>query len=200
MSNKIAGLILADQDNYYRGTLKPLLPFGRTNVLETATEGMMRANVQDIFVVLGHEAESVKQAYAYRDMVQLVHNPSYEDGVLSSIRAGIQAIGHEFDAFLLMPLDCLLVETITLRTLLRLHYSMYGKIIVPVCDGRRGFPWLVSMRYAPLLLNRTYRDGLDSFLMEKAEDILPMPTLDYNVLTDLDIPGEYERALGSIQR
>ncbi len=71
---------------------KLLLPLAGKTMLETTIGNLMEAGIDglSILVVTGHEAERVRAAIQHLP-VMIIHNPSYEQGMTSSIQAGVRA-------------------------------------------------------------------------------------------------------------
>jgi molybdenum cofactor cytidylyltransferase len=64
MDSKISGIILAAGLSTRMGEPKQLLPFGNSTIIETVIDNMLGAKLENVIVVIGHEAE--KNWYAHR--------------------------------------------------------------------------------------------------------------------------------------
>ncbi|MBR0375517.1 MAG: NTP transferase domain-containing protein, partial [Firmicutes bacterium] len=101
---RVCGLLLAAGLSRRMGAVKMNLPLadGHT-VLEHATESLWAAGVEHIVLVLGGHEQAIRDNYRYAERVHITVNPDYEQGMFTSIRAGLRAILDlgDFDAFLL---------------------------------------------------------------------------------------------------
>jgi CTP:molybdopterin cytidylyltransferase MocA len=98
-NKKIAGLILAAGFSSRMGKIKPLLPIGSVTLLERVISSFFAGGINDIFLVLGHYQNQILSNLPYKDQINIIYNPLYPQGMLSSIRAGINAISDTAGAF-----------------------------------------------------------------------------------------------------
>ncbi len=66
-------------------------------------------------------------------------------------------------------------------------------ILVPVWEGRRGHPVLISAGYREEILTRFDAEGLRGLLRAHPNDIEEVASTDSSILDDLDTPADYER-------
>ncbi|MEK7837093.1 MAG: NTP transferase domain-containing protein, partial [candidate division NC10 bacterium] len=84
------------------GQLKALLPWNGTPLIEHQIAALQGAGVDLVVVVLGHEAHRLKALVGVKEGVTCVVNPDYEEGKTTSIKAGLNALGHEEPAALVV--------------------------------------------------------------------------------------------------
>jgi molybdenum cofactor cytidylyltransferase len=125
---------------------------GEANKLTISVEGVpmvarvvdsLRASgVDEVFVVTGHAPEEIRSALGDRN-VRMVHNPDYEEGLGSSVRAGVSAIGDDVDAVLIALGDMPWVDSDVIQRLLD-AFSPDGElsIYIPMFGRKRGNPVL----------------------------------------------------------
>lgn len=195
MRRTYAALILAAGFSSRMGKLKPLLPLGGSNVLETTTACFLEAGISDLYVVLGHEADRIRAHYRYAPDVHLVYNQQYRDGMFTSVLAGIRAMAEDITAFLMMPGDCPLVAPDTVGKVLRAHEETGASIVRPTYQGRSGHPCLISMQYREEILHGNFPQGLRTLMNRHAADIESVPVTDEAILWDMDTPEQYARIL-----
>lgn len=199
---RICGLLLAAGLSKRMGTVKMNLPLadGGT-VLEHATEALLRSGIDHIVVVLGAHEQAIRAKYRYADRVRLVVNPDYEQGMFSSIRAGLRAILElgDFQAFLLHPGDVPEIPPGTVDRLCRAFHPGRADIVLPAFSGRGGHPALYAMTYAHWILFEDYPEGMRSLLQEEQDRVCRVPLPDQAVLADLDTPEDYQKMLKAQQ-
>lgn len=93
MDSGLAVLILAAGESKRLGTPKQLLKFHSYTLLEHAVQNA-RAVSEKIFVVLGAHAECIEKKTALSDC-QIVTNANWQNGMGSSLAAGVQSITHK---------------------------------------------------------------------------------------------------------
>lgn len=84
-------LILAAGAGSRMGRLKQLLPYGGGTLLWHAVDTAMDAAFGPVVVVVGAEADAVRDALSHKDVL-VAENPQWADGMGSSIAAGIKAL------------------------------------------------------------------------------------------------------------
>ena len=174
---------------------KPLLACRETTFLGAILSTLSSAGVAVVRVVLGHGAQDVLREVRLPEGTFVV-NPSYDDGMLSSVRCGIRSIPEGVENLLLWPVDHPLVSAGTVRALLAESRRSGAPIVVPARDGRRGHPALFSMRLAPELLAAPDALGARAVLHAHAGEVRTIEVDDGGILADIDTPEAYERAFG----
>src|SRR5688572_22444122 len=82
--DQIAAIILAAGRSRRMGNFKPLLPFGKQTVIESCVRNLRAAGVSEIVVVLGHQAEAVREQLNSAS-VAFVTNPDAGSEMSASI-------------------------------------------------------------------------------------------------------------------
>src|SRR6187549_394417 len=111
----IPALVLAAGKSTRMGRTKALLPLGDETFISRIVGTFRAAGVEDVVVVVGHDAERVAAALDRLDPPpRVVLNPGYESGQLSSILAGLRAVDRPgVTALLLTLVDVPLVSGAT---------------------------------------------------------------------------------------
>lgn len=171
---------------------KPLLPWGRSTVIETVVSTLLAAQVDEVIVVTGHRAQEIEARLAGY-AVRCVANPDYARGdMLSSIQAGLRAMDRDTAAALLALADQPQMEVDVARQVVQAFRGGDGRgLIVPSHAMRRGHPIALPRRLWPEILALGFDDTLRSVIQRHAEEIeyLTVPTP--SVLADLDTPEQY---------
>ncbi len=189
---RIGALILAAGFSSRMGAFKPLLPIGNTTVLEEAISRFHRGGIRNVKVVVGYRAESVIPVLE-RAGIQWVRNDRYGRGMLSSVLAGVRAIGPEVDAFFLLPVDIPLVKPRSLMAMLEAYRSSAAKVVHPCFRGVRGHPPLLSTTCIPADLASGFPGGLRAFLSQYDQSAQDVEVADQAILMDCDTASDYAR-------
>ncbi len=203
-----AALILAAGWSSRMGGFKPLLPLGGITLLERCVTLFRQAGVTRIGVVSGHQAALLRPELERLEVVE-IHNPAFQQGMFSSVRAGVAAWadwGAEAEAFFLLPVDMPLVRPATVASLLSAWNGGALRQLHPVWQGERGHPPLLHRDLIPAILAWDGERGLEGCLaLEAAQDpsrVRELEVADPMILLDLDTPetlrwAENQLALGS---
>ena len=174
------------------GDFKPLLRIGVRNALEHAVDGFLQAGIEEIVVVTGHRADEVAKVVDSLG-VKVAHNPRYEEGMFSSVQAGVAALREEVEAFFLLPVDHPLVEAKTIEAMVEVYKRLDKLIVYPTYHGRHGHPPLISMKLADNVLNEVAPDGLRGVLAGFDDEVVEVAVDDEAIMLDMDEPADYER-------
>ncbi|HVP15689.1 MAG TPA: nucleotidyltransferase family protein [Terriglobales bacterium] len=121
---------------------------------------------------------------------RFVVNPEHEEGMASSLRAGVGAAPPEADAYLVALADMPEVGPALIAALID-HFRAAGKpIAVPVHRGRRGHPVLIGRTLRSELLALRGDVGARAILEAHPEWVAPFETGDPAVLFDVDAPAD----------
>lgn len=137
---RIAAVVLAAGRGRRAGGPKALLRIGDATFLDHVVGRLRRPGVDSVVVVLGHDAKRVAAEAARAGSVIVVVNEAYEEGMLGSVVAGLDAAeGDGADAVLLHPVDHPLVEAETVDRVIA-ALGAGARVAVPSHRGRRGHP------------------------------------------------------------
>ncbi|SDX96010.1 nucleotidyltransferase family protein [Halobellus clavatus] len=197
-TTELVGLITAAGESTRMGGFpKPLLTFDGQRFVERLVETYRAAGVDRVVVVLGHEADEVGRR-ADLSGATVVLNPDYEDGMLSSVRCGVE-VAREADAdgLLLTPVDYPLVPQSVVE---RLIDSFDGEhrnadVVHPAVDGGRGHPPLFSASVFADLLDAPPDEGARAVVYDETTDTRDVPVEDDRIFVDIDTPEEYWEAV-----
>lgn len=195
-AHQVAAIILAAGASTRMGQPKQLLPISGQPMVRLVTEAVCAANLEQVVVVLGAQASAVAQALEGLP-VEIVINHAWQEGMSSSVRAGIGALCPEIDAALLVLADQPDLGTDVLRALVE-RYQLSGALVVaPTYAGRRGNPVLFDKAlFAELEAVEGDRGGR-SVIARHAADLVGVEVDDPAVVSDIDTPEDYEVCIGA---
>lgn len=189
---KLSAVILAGGLSSRMQEFKPLLPLAGTMVIEHVIDLFQQAGIDDIIVVVGHQAARVIP-FLTRRQVRFTLNDRYREGMYSSVMAGVHALPEDTEAFFLLPVDVPLVKPHSIRLLARNFIQHRNGVTYPVFQGQRGHPPLVSSHMIPRILAGDRPDGLRGLLAEQEELARDVELVDEGVLMDMDTPEDYRK-------
>lgn len=187
------GLILAAGYSSRMGAFKPLLDFGDAPLLARQIELFRRAGVEDVRVVTGHRAEDLIPLLREWDARE-VHNPAYDEGMFSSVRAGVAALAETGKPFFLLPVDYPLIPPFLLELQLSAFRAAGGGVVYSSFENRKGHPPLIGPELIPAILESDGEGGMQAIL-RRSEKITYVPAWDGRVLMDTDTPEAWAAAL-----
>ncbi len=130
----------------------------------------------------------------------LVVNPDFEEGMSTSIRAGLRAMDPLADGFLVVLADQPFVSSATMDTLIRRRAESGARIVIPTYRGMRGNPVLLARDLTAEALAITGDQGCRAIFGDHEAEILEVPVDDPGVVLDLDTEEQVARAQAAVAR
>ncbi len=173
---------------------KPAYEHDGKSLLLHAIDGLVPW-CEALVVVGGEQVEEVTALAGLRPGTATVANPRPDEGMFSSVRIGVGALGEGLDGFFVLPTDCPLVGAETYVALIAAFVAHEGtQVMVPEFGGRGGHPVLLPASALGVVMaaptTMTLRDVLRDL------HALRVPVDDEAVLMDLDT-AEDLRALSA---
>lgn len=184
---RVAGVLLAAGTSTRFGERNKLLAdAGGAPVVRRAAEALLASGVESVVVVLGHEADRVREALAGLDAA-FVENPDYRDGQATSVRAGVEAVRGRADAAVFALGDMPFVDPGSVDALLSAYRAGAGDALAAACGGERGNPVLFDARFFDDLADVSGDTGGRRILLSEGALV---ETGDPGVRRDVDEPSD----------
>jgi CTP:molybdopterin cytidylyltransferase MocA len=186
---KIIPIILAAGSSPALPFPKALAPFGRKTALQIAVENC--SFLGRSLVVLGSDMKRILPGVP--KSAQVVLNPRWRDGQLSSLQAALRKIGGAA-AFLIYPVDHALIRRRTAAQLVRAFRARLAsqEIVMPGHKGTYGHPVIVSAAVRPEFFTaRTARE----VIYRVPERIRALNVRTSSIFEDFHTPESYEECL-----
>lgn len=188
----VAAIVLAAGLSKRMGEDKLSLKLGESTIFETTLQAITKAGFQQVIVVSRPGSNLADQARNCN--CRLVENPTPEEGLSSSLKAGLKALDSTIQGALFALADQPLI-TPELYSLLSKSYRKKLKLVTcPLYQGKRGNPTIFDRRTWPALKQIEGDQGGRSLLRYLAEEQVDYIRVDDPaVITDLDTPADYAR-------
>jgi molybdenum cofactor cytidylyltransferase len=166
------------------GSWKPLLPFGRSTIVETVVANAL-AVCDRVLVVAGYRGEELAARFRGQPRVCVVSNPQWPLGMFSSLRAGLSRVSTP--RFFVTLGDMPWIKPAVYLALLQCPGE--SEAIFPVFEGRRGHPVLFGPRMKEEVLTA---DPATGSMREIAARLgaMEMSWGDDSIHRDIDTPGD----------
>ena len=198
MDPVIPAIVLAAGRSSRMGRAKATLPVdAHDTFLTRIVRTFLDAGVDDVVVVVGHEAESIVRSFAASGLpARFVVNHAYDTGQLSSLVAGLGVIDRPGVAAALVTLvDVPLVSAATVRAVVDRYRQTGARIVRPTSGTRHGHPLLVDRSLFDELRAADPADGAKPIIRAHATAAGDIAIDDEGAFVDIDTAEEYERAI-----
>lgn len=185
------------------GEPKLLLPFGRSTVIGSTLAALLEGGAGRVCVVVRLDDEALREVLEGVPGVLLAVNPEPERGMLSSILAGLEALGGppaltSGKALLVCPADLPALARETVAAAIAGVRSPEAGLAVPVHrSGKRGHPLAIAAGLVAELPGLDPAVGLRQLLDRRPAEVLEVPVDDPGCVRDVDTPDDYRRLTGS---
>ncbi|MDP4608787.1 MAG: nucleotidyltransferase family protein [Burkholderiaceae bacterium] len=194
-SRVAVGAVLLAAGSGSRMGLRPksLLELGGVPLIRRQLIALSGAGVDEVVVVLGHYAERIEEAV--RDFpVTLVRNASPDDGQISSLRLGLQALSPKLDAAVVVLADQPLINSQDINELIGAYKKrpQGTQVVQPTVDGLPGNPVMFTSEVRDQILAGQANVGCKQWQAQHPEQVHQWVTAVTRYRTDVDTLDDIE--------
>jgi len=196
MAGLIPVIVLAAGKSTRMGRAKASHPLGEGETFLTRiVRTFLDAGIDDVVVVVGHEAEMVAGNFAASGLpARFVENRDYETGQLSSLLAGLRVVDRPGVVGSLVTLvDVPFVSASTVRAVVDSYRKTHAAIVRPTRGADHGHPLLIDRSLFEAFRRADPFQGAKPVVRAHATAVGDIPIDDEGAFTDLDTPADYER-------
>jgi molybdenum cofactor cytidylyltransferase len=193
MARRIEGILLAAGESRRMGYPKPLLLIeGKTFIEKIAAK--MLAVAPRLVIVIGAHRDRVRDAIPRDVRIEIVENPNYSRGQLSSLKIGLGAIHADSQGVIVHLADHPMVRVESFRAVVD-SYERTGKpMVIARNGGQRGHPVLFDRSVFAELQNAPEGEGARHVVKADASRVEYVDLDDPGITLDLDTPADLARA------
>jgi molybdenum cofactor cytidylyltransferase len=187
----VAGVLLAAGTSSRLGRNKLFLEHAGVTLLRRAATAALDAGLAPLLVVVGHEAERARAALGCVPC-EIVFNPRYEDGIVTSLHAGLAALPATAAAVVVMLADMPFVTAEMIGGLVERYRTSTAPLVISDFEGVVAPPMLYDRALLPeLFAIDDGRCGQQVVKRHRAEaEVLARPA---SALEDVDVEDDVER-------
>ncbi len=186
-------LLAAGRGTRMGGPTKMLVEANGHPLVVHAVKAALASQAVEIVVVLGHMADEVRpaieKALPAKARLRFVTNPDFAEGLSTSVRTGITALGNSADAAIVQLGDMPGVTSGMLDRLMAAFSPVEGRsICVPTVSGKRGNPVLWARRFFQEIARIAGDTGAKHLIGEHADLVCEVEMTGEAAITDIDTP------------
>lgn len=175
------------------GRDKALLPYHGSTFLNHLIT-LLLPRVESLIVVLGHHSDEIAASLPAAGGLNIVTNPDYKRGMLTSLQAGLRAVP-DAPAILFTLVDHPAVRAQTVDRIIEEFFRNSPALAIPRYGERRGHPVLLSREVAREILALPPGSSAKEVIRAHREETRFVDVDDPGVLRDIDLPADYEALL-----
>jgi molybdenum cofactor cytidylyltransferase len=192
VSGRIAAIVLAAGRSSRMGARNKLLELiaGKSMIARVA-ETALQGGAAPVIVVTGFEAPRIEAEMTGLEVV-VARNAAFDEGLSSSLKAGLSALPPDCDGALILLGDMPAIDASVLRALTA-AFTGRDAICVPMHQGRRGNPVLWGRRYFAEMTQLTGDFGAKTLITLHADRVTEVEVGSESIFADIDTPADRAR-------
>ena len=190
----IFGVVLSAGESSRMGRPKALLPIDGQTFIERIVGALKRGGIERIVVVLGFNADALRQQISHLP-VEILVNPDHKLGQLSSLQVAVRHLqaAPDCDGVMIHLVDHPYIEPRLVRLMLQRFEESKCSIVVPRHQSKRGHPVIFSRALFDELLGAPLDQGAKAVVNAHRQDTLEIETEDVGITLDIDTPELYRQ-------
>lgn len=172
---------------------KLLLKLDGETLIERVVKTVKGSSADEVIVVLGHEAEKVREQLVKLDC-KLVVNENYMRGQSESVKVGLAAVSSSAEAVMILPADVALIDAESINSVIDEHRKSKSQIVIASHKHQSGHPILLDRA---LFQEVSQIDesalGLKAVINRHRSEVKYVEVGTQNVLIDIDTREEFDK-------
>ena len=137
-----AVLLAAGQSKRMDGENKLTKEIQGVPLIKHSVKNILAASIDELIIVLGYQKEIIEKLIDKNNKIKFVFNKDFENGMASSIKAGLNHLSEDTEAFFICLGDMPMVNKDIFNLLIKSKNNR--EIIVPTYKNKQGNPILFS--------------------------------------------------------
>jgi len=159
-------------------------------MLEHVTDAVVKSDVEEVVIVLGFMAKKLAKTITPSKRIKVAVNKNYENGLASSIKAGLEALNRDSSAVVFVFVDQPFVKASAINSLVNAYKETGARIVIPTHKGRRGKPVLFDKSLFEEIKRISGDVGAREVVQRHEEEVKEIEVEDSSILLDIDTPEQ----------
>ena len=177
-------LLAAGQSKRMVGENKLAKKIQGVTLIKHSVKNILFSSVDELIVVLGYQKEIIEKLIDKNKKIKFVFNKDFESGMASSIKAGLNHLSKNTDAFFICLGDMPMVNHNIYNQLIKSKDNK--EIIVPTYKGQQGNPVLFDKSMKEKILNITGDVGAKKILELNKNKVFVVETNNKSIAKDFN--------------
>jgi molybdenum cofactor cytidylyltransferase len=192
-------IVLAAGSSTRFGRNKLLEKIDGFTMIEKVVGSAASSKADEVIVVLGHEAERVKEALKSFDC-KFVFNEDFKMGQSSSVKAGVKSVMGYADAVMVLPGDIALITPKPINMVIEEYETSGSPLVVASHEGRLGHPILFDRSlFSEIMEINEETMGLKAVVNRHRDSLKKVEVSSNEVLIDVDSEEDLKKIVSNFK-
>ena len=182
-------LLAAGQSKRMGGENKLTKKIQGAPLIKHSVKNILASSIDELIIVLGYQKEIIEKLIDKNKKIKFVFNKDFENGMASSIKAGLNLLSKNAEAFFICLGDMPMVSPDIYNQLIK-SKDKKG-IIVPTYKGQQGNPVLFDKSMKETVMNITGDVGAKKVLELNKDKILNLEIDDQSITKGFDTQDNF---------
>ena len=182
-------LLAAGQSKRMNGENKLTKEIQGIPLIKHSVKNILFSSIDELIIVLGHQKEIIEKLIDKNEKIKFVFNKDFESGMASSIKAGLNNLSDNSEAFFICLGDMPMVNKKIYNHLI--SYRKKKDIIVPTYNNIQVNPVLFSKSMRPSIMTINGDIGAKKILELNIGKMLKVKIDDVNITRDFNAKNDF---------
>jgi molybdenum cofactor cytidylyltransferase len=173
------------------GSPKALASLHNAIIIEHLQKTLLQTSCAEIIIVLGAYAQEIKAHLFNHKRINIVYNKDYKLGQTSSMQTGLRKASSNTHGYMLLPVDCPLIEVSTIEQIIDHFHHTQPHILIPTYQNKKGHPPIFHKNIRTDILNVPPSQGLNSLFTSFPPKTIEIK--DPGIIRSFNTPQEFEQ-------
>ena len=182
-------LLAAGQSKRMNGENKLTKEIQSIPLIKLTVKNILASSINELIIVLGHQKEIIEKLIDKNEKIKFVLNKNFKSGMASSIKAGLNHLSKNAEAFFICLGDMPMVNSDIYNQLIKSRNQK--NIVVPTYNGQQGNPVLFDKSMKETVINITGDAGAKKILELNKDKILNLEINDQNITKGFNTQSDF---------
>ena len=182
-------LLAAGQSKRMAGENKLTKEIKGSPLIKHSIKNILASSINELVVVLGYQKEIIEKLIDKHEKIKFVFNKDFESGMASSIKAGLNHLSKNTEAFFICLGDMPMVNSDIYNQLIKSRSQK--DILVPTYKSQQGNPVLFNKSMKEKIMDITGDVGAKKILELNKDKIFNLEINDQNITKGFNTQGDF---------
>jgi len=158
-------------------------------LIKLSVKNILASSIDELIIVLGYQKEIIEMLIDKNEKIKFVFYKDFENGMASSIKAGLNHLSNNTEAFFICLGDMPMVNSNIYNQLIKSRNQK--NIIVPTYNSQQGNPVLFDKSMKEKVMNITGDVGAKKILELNKDKILNLEINDQSITKGFNTQGDF---------